>query len=68
MLVSHFIGTASQALQVKPKINTIEKQHPILDDEKKQHPFSKEKNLVRTYCWWFRNPIPNHRLDGATTL
>ncbi len=20
------------------------------------------------YCWWFRNPIPNHRLDGADTL
>ena len=22
----------------------------------------------RSYCWWFRNPIPNHRLDGAKTL
>ena len=21
--------------------------------------------LNHTYCWWFRNPIPNHRLDGA---
>ena len=19
----------------------------------------------QTYCWWFSNPIPNHRLDGA---
>ena len=23
---------------------------------------------IRSYCWWFRNPKANHRLDGAKTL
>ena len=31
-----------------------------------------EKKVKQTsnswYCWWFRNPILNHRLDGAKTL
>ena len=23
---------------------------------------------LKYFCWWFRNPIHNHRLDGAKTL
>ena len=26
-----------------------------------------EAIMIMTYCWWFRNPIPHHRLDVVET-
>ena len=57
---------SSPASQAEDQHNR--KNHPILDDEKKTASLLQRKNMVRTYCWWFRNPIPNHRLGWCYNL
>ena len=40
----------------------------ITPSSQKGVPHLNQPQYFRCYCWWFRNPIPNHRLDGAKTL